>query len=128
MNSIGKRPRRSVPRRSEVRRRPAKPIGPWLDGMASRAGQIELRNGFRKASMTISRFDRTVPGLVQKALSGRPHTTAGDKRSSPSLSGQVLARASGKTQQEIAAACKGACPNHEALRHAVDGDGATPAI
>jgi hypothetical protein len=62
--------------------------------------------------MTISRFDRTVPGLVQKALSGRPHTTAGDKRSSPSLSGQVLARASGKTQQEIAAACKGACPNH----------------
>jgi hypothetical protein len=62
--------------------------------------------------MTISRFDRTVPGLVQKALSGRPRTTAGDKRSSPSLSDQVLALASGKTQQEIAAACKGARPNH----------------
>jgi hypothetical protein len=56
--------------------------------------------------MTISRFDRTVPGLVQKALSGRPHTTAGDKRSSPSLSDQVLALASGKTKQEIAR------PNH----------------
>src|ERR1700757_3817801 len=84
--------------------------------MASRAGQIELRNSFRKASMTISRFDRTVPGLVQKALSGRPHTTAGDKRSSPSLSGQVLARASGKTQQEIAAACKGLAPTMSA-RH-----------
>jgi hypothetical protein len=47
---------------------------------------------------------------------GRPRTTpakpAGGKRSSPSLSDQVLALASGKTQQEIAAACKGARPNH----------------
>jgi hypothetical protein len=47
---------------------------------------------------------------------GRPRTTAakpaGGKRSSPSLSDQVLALASGKTQQEIAAACKGAHPNH----------------
>jgi hypothetical protein len=34
------------------------------------------------------------------------------KRSSPSLSDQVLAPASGKTQQEIAAACKGVRPNH----------------
>jgi hypothetical protein len=46
----------------------------------------------------------------------RPRTTAakpaGDRRSSPSLSDQVLALASGKTQQEIAAACKGARPNH----------------
>ena len=66
--------------------------------------------------MTISRFDRTVPGLVQKALSGRPRTTAakpaGDRRSSPSLSDQVLALAIGKTQQEITALCKGARPNH----------------
>jgi hypothetical protein len=38
--------------------------------------------------------------------------TAGRKRSSPSLSDQVLALASGKTQREIAAACKGARPNH----------------
>ena len=37
---------------------------------------------------------------------------AGGKRSSPSLSDQVLALASGKTQQEIAVACKGARPNH----------------
>jgi hypothetical protein len=37
---------------------------------------------------------------------------AGGKRSSPSLNDQVLALASGKTQQEIAAACKGARPNH----------------
>jgi|SRR6516162_4801843 len=37
---------------------------------------------------------------------------AGDKRSSPTLGDQVLALANGKTQQEIAAACKGARPNH----------------
>ena len=37
---------------------------------------------------------------------------AGSNRSSPSLSDQVLALARGKTQQEIAAACKGARPNH----------------
>ena len=34
------------------------------------------------------------------------------KRTSPSLTDQVLALANGKTQQEIAAACKGARPNH----------------
>ena len=36
----------------------------------------------------------------------------GGKRSSLTLSDRVLALATGKTQQEIAAACKGACPNH----------------
>ena len=47
---------------------------------------------------------------------GRPRNTAakpaGGKPSSPSLSDQVLALATGKTQQEITAACKGARPNH----------------
>jgi hypothetical protein len=47
---------------------------------------------------------------------GRPHTTtaktAAGQRSSPSLADQVLALATGKSQQEIAAACKGARPNH----------------
>ena len=37
---------------------------------------------------------------------------AGGKRTSPTLGDQVLALANGKTQQEIAAACKGARPNH----------------
>jgi hypothetical protein len=45
---------------------------------------------------------------------GRPPTTtakaAGGKRSSSNLGDQVLALATGKTQQEIAAACKGARP------------------
>jgi cell wall-associated NlpC family hydrolase len=46
---------------------------------------------------------------------GRRTTTArpvGGKPGSSSLSDQVLALATGKTQQEIAAACKGARPNH----------------
>ena len=37
---------------------------------------------------------------------------AGGKRTSSTLGDQVLALANGKTQQEIAAACKGARPNH----------------
>ena len=47
---------------------------------------------------------------------GRPPTTTakavGGKSSSSNLGDQVLALATGKTQQEIAAACKGARPNH----------------
>ena len=47
---------------------------------------------------------------------GRRRTTTakptGGKRTSPTLGDQVLALATGKTQQEIAAACKGARPNH----------------
>src|SRR5690349_2254883 len=38
--------------------------------------------------------------------------SAGGSRTSPSLNDQVLSLATGKTQQEIAAACKGARPNH----------------
>jgi hypothetical protein len=69
----------------------------------------------------------------------RAEEPAGGRRTSSTLGDQVLALANGKTQQEIAAACKGARPNHvgaaiarfkragrrrEALRHVVDGDGA----
>jgi len=47
---------------------------------------------------------------------GRPRTTAtkpaSGKRTASTLGEQVLALANGKTQQEIAAACKGARPNH----------------
>ena len=45
----------------------------------------------------------------RRATTAKP---ASAKRSSSSLSDQVLALATGKTQQEIAAACKGARPNH----------------
>ena len=58
------------------------------------------------------------PTTATKAAAprGRLRTTtatpAGGKRTSPTLGDQVLALATGKTQQEIAAACKGARPNH----------------
>ena len=44
----------------------------------------------------------------------RRTTTAGpaSERTSPSLGDQILALATGKTQKEIAAACKGVRPNH----------------
>ena len=45
-------------------------------------------------------------------LRTRTATPAGGKRTSPTLGDQVLALANGKTQQEIAAACKGVRPNH----------------
>ena len=38
--------------------------------------------------------------------------SAGGSRRSPNLNDQVLALATGKTQQEITAACKGVRPNH----------------
>jgi len=44
-----------------------------------------------------------------RATAAKP---AGGKHSSPSLSDQVLGLATGKTQQEITVACKGARPNH----------------
>jgi hypothetical protein len=49
--------------------------------------------------------------------SGRQRTTtpagsAGARRSSPTLGDRVLALATGKTQQEITAACEGARANH----------------
>ena len=51
------------------------------------------------------------------ARSGRSRRTtnskpAGGKRASLNLGDRVLALATGKTQQEITAACKGARPNH----------------
>jgi hypothetical protein len=42
----------------------------------------------------------------------RVEEPAGVKRTSSTLADQVLILATGKTQQEIAAACKGARPNH----------------
>jgi hypothetical protein len=48
--------------------------------------------------------------------SGRARTTttkpAAGRRASPTLGDQVLALATGRTQREITAACKGARPNH----------------
>ena len=57
----------------------------------------------------------TKPAAPAQRRGRRRATTAkpsAGKRGSPSLGDQVLALATGKTQQEIAAACKGARPNH----------------
>jgi hypothetical protein len=55
-------------------------------------------------------------GAAPARSGGRQRTTAakpaGSKRSSPSLNDQVLALATGKTQREIATACRGVRPNH----------------
>ena len=48
----------------------------------------------------------------QRRARARAAEPAGGKRTSSTLGDQVLALATGKTQQEIAAACKGARPNH----------------
>ena len=61
---------------------------------------------------------KTTPaqGAAPARSGGRQRTTAakpvGGTRSSPSLNDRVLALATGKTQQEIATACKGVRPNH----------------
>jgi hypothetical protein len=65
-------------------------------------------------------FAKTPKTATEAAARGRssrrPHATttkpANGKRTAPTLGEQVLALASGKTQQEIAAAWKGARPNH----------------
>jgi hypothetical protein len=51
----------------------------------------------------------TQSGRRRRTTSVKP---ARGNRSSPSLGDQILALATGKTQREIAAACKGARPNH----------------
>jgi hypothetical protein len=54
--------------------------------------------------------------VVPARSPGRPPSTAsrsaGSRRTSPTLGDRVLALATGKTQREIATACKGARPNH----------------
>src|SRR5262249_42583148 len=74
---------------------------------------------YGKATPTRRRAGATTPTMAtttaaparrrgrQRAATGKPAGTRG----SPTLGDQVLALATGKTQQEIAAACKGARPN-----------------
>ncbi len=62
-----------------------------------------------RTTTTATKVAITARGRGRRTTTARP---AGGKPSSASLSDQVLALATGKTQQEIAAACKGARPNH----------------
>jgi hypothetical protein len=93
--------------------------------LAGQLGELEATErvlaryskGPRARKMASARTPITAINAAGPARSGgRSHMTAakpvGGRRSSLSLNDQVLALASGKTQQEIAAACKGARPNH----------------
>ena len=55
------------------------------------------------------RTARAISMVPRRTTAPKP---AGMNRGSPSLGDQVLALATGKTQQEIAAACKGVRANH----------------
>ena len=76
---------------------------------------------YSKGSRPTNTASKQTPSAATKAASsarsGRRQRTAtarpaGGRRIWLSLSDQVLALATGNTQQEIAAACKGARPNH----------------
>jgi hypothetical protein len=71
-------------------------------------------SGVRRTALARTPTSPRNPASAARAGRGARSTTtkAGGKRSSPSLNDQVLALADGKTQPEIAAACKGARPNH----------------
>ena len=62
-----------------------------------------------RTTTTATKVATAARGRGRRTTTARP---AGGKPGSSSLSDQVLALATGKTQQEIAAACKGARPNH----------------
>jgi hypothetical protein len=93
--------------------------------LAGQLGELEATErvlaryskGAQARKMASAKTPIAATNAVAPARSGgRPRTTAakpaGGKRNPASLSDQVLALASGKTQQEITTACKGARPNH----------------
>ena len=67
------------------------------------------RKGTRAGRAAPAKTTATKGTAPARSAAAKP---AGGKRSSPSLNDQVLALATGKTQKEIATACKGARPNH----------------
>jgi hypothetical protein len=66
----------------------------------------------KRASAKAPATKTTAPAQSRARTRTRAARSAGGKRGSSSLGDQVLALATGKTQQEITAACKGARPNH----------------
>jgi hypothetical protein len=89
--------------------------------LISRLSELEATERVLRRYGKGTQTRRTAPARARKAAApargrGRRPTastksTAG-KRTSPSLTDQVLALATGKTQLEIAAACKGVRPKH----------------
>jgi hypothetical protein len=63
------------------------------------------------AKMPTTGVKAAAPALRGRRRSATAKSAIGSRRS-PNLNDQVLALATGKTQQEITAACKGVRPNH----------------
>jgi hypothetical protein len=93
--------------------------------LSSRIGELEAADRvlarYSKSTQARTTASARTPSTARKAAAsargrGRADTTttkaARGKRSSSNLNDRVLALATGKTQQEITAACKGARPNH----------------
>ena len=74
------------------------------DTRGARAASARTPTTVRQAAAAPARGRGRRPAAIAKP--------AGGKLSSSNLSDRVLALATGKTQQEITAACKGARPNH----------------
>jgi hypothetical protein len=75
-------------------------------------GTRARRSAAAKAPMTARKVTASAQSRRRSRAATAKAKPAGGKRSSLTLRDQVLALATGKTQQEIAAACKGARPNH----------------
>jgi hypothetical protein len=93
--------------------------------LTGQLGELEATERVLARYSTGTRARKTAPAKTPTAATkaaapaqsrGRRRTTtakpAGGERTSPTLGDQVLALATGKTQQEIAAACTGVRPNH----------------
>ena len=66
----------------------------------------------RKRAVAKAPTKTTAPAQARARIRTRAARPAGGRRGSSSLGDQVLALATGKTQQEITAACRGSRPNH----------------
>ena len=82
------------------------------DKLASQLSELEA------AERVLARYSKgtTTSAAAPARSRRRPRNTTANtavgKRSSLSLADQVLVLATGKTQQEVAAGCRGARPNH----------------
>jgi hypothetical protein len=75
----------------------------------SKGTQVKRTSSAKTPTMATKAADAAPPRGRRRTRTAKP---AGGKRTSSTLGDQVLSFATGKTQQEIAAACKGGRPNH----------------
>jgi type II secretory pathway component HofQ len=70
------------------------------------------RGSAKRKSASVQAPSPVTPARPSRRQRSAAARSPGKKRTTPNLTDQVLALANGKSQQEIAAACKGARPNH----------------